>query len=72
MPALSQNIETFKALCALMVEVGSLVGAACDQLVGTDSAASKSVEELVRQSQASKARLLHYVSSHEDGSQAHS
>ena len=43
-----------------MVEVGCLVGAACDRLVGNDSATSKSVEDLVRQSQASKARLLHY------------
>ncbi|GAA5908793.1 uncharacterized protein JCM6883_004169 [Sporobolomyces salmoneus] len=52
--------ETFKEMCSLMVEIGSLVAAACDQLVGTDSATSKSVEELVRQSQSSKARLLHY------------
>ncbi|GAA5823638.1 hypothetical protein JCM5353_005084 [Sporobolomyces roseus] len=51
---------TFKELCKLMVEVGRLVAAACDQLVGDESAASKSVEELVRISQASKARLLHY------------
>ncbi|GAA5961557.1 hypothetical protein JCM3765_002625 [Sporobolomyces pararoseus] len=52
--------QSFKELCKLMVEVGGLVAAACDQLVGTDSATSKSVEDLVRQSQASKARLLHY------------
>lgn len=45
-----------------MVEVGGLVARACDQLVGNESATSKSVEELVRQSRASKARLLHYVS----------
>ncbi|GAA6020138.1 hypothetical protein JCM11491_005540 [Sporobolomyces phaffii] len=49
----------FKELCSLMVEVGGLVAAACDQLVG-ESAASKSVEQLVRSSSASKARLLHY------------
>ncbi|GAA5842895.1 hypothetical protein JCM3766R1_005695 [Sporobolomyces carnicolor] len=52
--------EAFKELCALMVEVGGLVARACDQLVGNESATSKSVEELVRQSRASKARLLHY------------
>ncbi|GAA5870868.1 hypothetical protein JCM16303_001611 [Sporobolomyces ruberrimus] len=50
----------FKELCNLMVEVGGLVAAACDQLVGSDKATTKSVEDLVRQSQASKARLLHY------------
>ncbi|GAA5948953.1 hypothetical protein JCM21900_003150 [Sporobolomyces salmonicolor] len=53
--------EAFKELCKLMVEVGGLVAAACDQLVGGAGAAStKSVEELVRQSHSSKARLLHY------------
>ncbi|GAA6062694.1 hypothetical protein JCM10212_004752 [Sporobolomyces blumeae] len=53
--------EAFKALCKLMVDVGGLVAAACDQLVGdSGTASSKTVEELLRQSQASKARLLHY------------
>ncbi|GAA5998145.1 uncharacterized protein JCM10292_002354 [Rhodotorula paludigena] len=51
--------EAFKELCQLMVRVGELVGAACDQFVGK-TASSKSVEQLVRESRASKARLLHY------------
>ncbi|GAA5924741.1 uncharacterized protein JCM15063_005721 [Sporobolomyces koalae] len=54
--------EAFKELCHLMVEVGGLVAAACDQLVGSDKASAKSVEALVRESKASKARLLHYFS----------
>ncbi|BGP37355.1 hypothetical protein JCM10450v2_001262 [Rhodotorula kratochvilovae] len=49
----------FKELCALMVRIGELVGAACDQLVGK-TASSKTVEQLVRESHSSKARLLHY------------
>ncbi|GAA5918413.1 hypothetical protein JCM5296_007577 [Sporobolomyces johnsonii] len=53
--------EAFKELCKLMVEVGGLVAAACDQLVGgAGTASTKSVEQLVRQSHSSKARLLHY------------
>ncbi|GAA5928851.1 hypothetical protein JCM3775_004652 [Rhodotorula graminis] len=51
--------EAFKELCALMVRIGILVGAACDQLVGK-TASSKSVEQLVKESHSSKARLLHY------------
>ncbi|BGP67715.1 hypothetical protein NBRC10513v2_001035 [Rhodotorula toruloides] len=49
----------FKELCALMVKIGELVGAACDQFVGK-TASKKTVEQLVRESHSSKARLLHY------------
>lgn len=59
-PGLEGFEEAFKALCQLMVRVGVLVGAACDQLVGK-TASAKSVEQLVRESHSSKARLLHYV-----------
>lgn len=52
--------EAFKDLCALMVRIGVLVAAACDQLVDK-TASAKSVEQLVKESHSSKARLLHYV-----------
>lgn len=57
--------EAFKALCKLMVDVGVLVARACEEIVqeAEGLASQKSVEELVGQSKASKARLLHYVSS---------
>ncbi|GAA6012597.1 hypothetical protein JCM10207_009052 [Rhodosporidiobolus poonsookiae] len=51
--------EAFKALCKLMVKIGTLVASACDQLVGK-TASAKTVKELVEQSHSSKARLLHY------------
>lgn len=59
--------ETFKALCALMINVGGLVAQACEAVVrnvaGREGLANrKTVEELILTSKANKARLLHYVS----------
>ncbi|GAA5990637.1 hypothetical protein JCM10908_003164 [Rhodotorula pacifica] len=51
--------DAFKQLCKLMVEIGELVASACDAFVGK-TASSKSVNELIRESHSSKARLLHY------------
>ncbi len=42
-----------------MVDIGQLVGGACDQLVGK-TASSKSVKQLLSESHSGKARLLHY------------
>jgi hypothetical protein len=52
-------VEAFKALCSFMVNIGLLVGGACDQLVG-NTASNKSVKQLLEESHSGKARLLHY------------
>ncbi|KAL8281523.1 hypothetical protein RQP46_006207 [Phenoliferia psychrophenolica] len=54
--------DAFLQLCKVIVMVGGLVARACDKVVedAGGMASDKTVEELIKTSQNSKARLLHY------------
>lgn len=51
--------DAFKALASFMVQVALRLAKACDHLVAQHSATA-SIEAMIRDSQCSKARLLHY------------
>lgn len=63
LPGCAGYKEAFETLTRFMVDVGVLVARACGPIVDEVEglASTKSVEELVATSRASKARLLHYV-----------